>query len=146
MNIDNETFEKYSKVQNKKLREYINKNITKYVVDATYKDFARVKLDKRTQRCPFLNTNNLCVIRKRLGEDHLCLVCQTYPKAYSRFFDVMECSLSLSCEEACRLALTSEAPVKVLKIESNQPQRVLIASDVPLQKKLQQSNTQELIC
>lgn len=132
VNIDKETFEKYNKVKSAKFREYIKNNITKNVVDATYKDFAKVKIDKRSKRCSFLNTNNLCTIHKRLGEDYLCLVCETYPKHNNRFFDVMECSLSLSCEEACRLTLTSEDPMKVLKIDDNQTQRTLIALDIPV--------------
>lgn len=135
VNIDKDTFEKYNKVENIKLREYIKSNITKNVVDATYKDYAKAKLDKRSKKCAFLNTNNLCTIQKRLGADYLSLVCKVFPRKYNRFPDMMECSLSLSCEEACRLALTSEDPMKVLSTDNKQTQTVLLTFDIPSQEK-----------
>jgi lysine-N-methylase len=128
--IDKETFEKYNKVKDKKLMESIRNNISKFAIDATYKDYAKVKLDKKTKRCPFLNNSNLCTIHKKLGVDHLCLVCQTYPKKYTRFPDVMECSMSMSCEVACKLALTADNPMEVLNINISKPQRTLISLDV----------------
>jgi lysine-N-methylase len=59
-------------------------------------------------RCPFLNGENLCDLYEELGEDSLCRVCTDYPRYYREVGAYEQIDLSLSCEEAARLLLSSD--------------------------------------
>lgn len=59
-------------------------------------------------RCPFLDKQNLCEIVKHLGEEALCDICHTYPRYSFTYDDTTDLSLTISCEEACRLLLEAE--------------------------------------
>lgn len=61
----------------------------------------------KNQRCPFLNSSNLCDIIINLGEDKLCEICTKHPRFYEWFSDVTEVGIGMCCEEACRLILES---------------------------------------
>jgi len=56
-------------------------------------------------RCPFLNSNNLCDIYKEEGERYLCYTCKQYPRYMEEFIDYREMGISLSCPEAARIIL-----------------------------------------
>ena len=62
------------------------------------------RLDKE-ERCPFLESDGLCRLIKRLGEEALCDICALHP----RFFEELDADelwgLGLSCEEATALLL-----------------------------------------
>ena len=61
------------------------------------------------ERCPHLAPSGLCNIITECGEQALCQICRDHPR-YRNFYDgVTELGLGLSCEEATRLALSSEA-------------------------------------
>lgn len=60
--------------------------------------------DKR-ERCPFLNSCNLCDIFLQLGEEHLSCICTHHPRYYDWLVDGQEAGLGLCCEEAARLIL-----------------------------------------
>ena len=57
------------------------------------------------ERCPFLESDGLCRLIKRLGEEALCDICALHP----RFFEELDADelwgLGLSCEEATALLL-----------------------------------------
>lgn len=59
----------------------------------------------RNERCPFLNSDNLCDIILNLGEDKLCHICAEHPRYYEWFGVVKEGGVGLCCEEAARLVL-----------------------------------------
>ena len=40
------------------------------------------------ERCPFLNSRNLCDIYTELGEEHLCQICTDHPRFYEWFGEV----------------------------------------------------------
>lgn len=57
------------------------------------------------ERCPFLNSCNLCDIFIHLGEEHLSYICTHHPRYYDWLIGGQEAGLGLCCEEAARLIL-----------------------------------------
>lgn len=72
-----------------------------------YADTPHFILEKN-ERCPFLNSNNLCDIITHLGEEHICEICTQHPRFHNELPDRIESGLGLCCEEACRLILTKK--------------------------------------
>lgn len=62
-------------------------------------------------RCPFLDTSNLCDIYTKLGKDRLCQICTDHPRFYETYGDRQEAGLGLVCEEAARLILKNKDKV-----------------------------------
>ena len=60
------------------------------------------------ERCPFLNSRDLCDIYITLGEEHLCQICRDHPRYFEWFGDIKEGGIGMSCEEAARLILSSD--------------------------------------
>ena len=71
------------------------------------------------ERCPMLNPNGLCDLITELGEDHLCQICADHPRFRSFFSDRTEIGLGLCCEEAARLILTREQPMRLVMLEDD---------------------------
>ena len=67
------------------------------------------------ERCPFLNGKNLCDIIINCGEEYLCDICREHPRFYEWYGNYKDCGLGLCCEEACRLLLSSDEPLKFIK-------------------------------
>ena len=67
-------------------------------------------------RCVFFNDRGLCDIILNLGKDTLCDICTDHPRFRNRFSDRTEMGLGLCCEEACRLILCREEPVKLIQM------------------------------
>ena len=59
-------------------------------------------------RCPHLNSKNLCNIILSLGEDCLCDICREHPRFYNDSSLGREVGLGIACEEACRIVLSSD--------------------------------------
>lgn len=59
-------------------------------------------------RCPHLDDSGLCRIICELGEDYLCDICREHPRFYHGTGSRREVGLGLSCEEACRIVLSSD--------------------------------------
>lgn len=57
------------------------------------------------ERCPFLNSSNLCDIYREMGEQSLCQICTDHPRFRNFYSDFTEIGLGLCCEEACRIIL-----------------------------------------
>ncbi|MDO5784958.1 MAG: flagellin lysine-N-methylase [Eubacteriales bacterium] len=75
------------------------------------------------ERCPFLNSCNLCDIYIALGEQHLCQICTDHPRFYNWFTDGTEAGLGLCCEAAAELILTSSGyPVLESVVDDSQPE------------------------
>ncbi len=66
------------------------------------------------ERCPFLNSYNLCDIITELGEEHLCGICAEHPRFYNELPDRVEAGIGLTCEEAARIILGCEEPVTLV--------------------------------
>lgn len=101
LEVDSETFNYYKSVPGKfgdRLRNEL-KNVSNE--GSEYYSFT-LPVDGR---CPFLNSDNLCDIVLNLGEEALCDICTTYPRYSFSYNDILEQSLTISCEEACRLLI-----------------------------------------
>lgn len=59
-------------------------------------------------RCPFLNTSNLCDIHKEKGEAYLSYTCMQFPRYTEEFMGLKEMGISLSCPEAARIILKND--------------------------------------
>ncbi len=104
IDIDDEAMEKYSSVTgefSERLKDNISLEGTPHFILA------------ENDRCPFLNEKNLCDIITTLGNDHLCEICSEHPRFYNVYSSFAECGLGLSCEEAARIIITSDAPFSV---------------------------------
>lgn len=69
-------------------------------------------------RCAMLQKDGLCRIIREWGEDALCEICREHPRFHNRFPGVLESGLGLCCEEAARLTLTRQAPLRLCTEET----------------------------
>lgn len=73
------------------------------------------------ERCPFLNSQNLCDIIINCGEEHLCQICRDHPRYFEWYGNIKEGGIGLSCEEGARLILT-DADRKTSETEVDEEQ------------------------
>lgn len=66
------------------------------------------------ERCPFLNSDNLCELILNLGEDSLSEICTEHPRFYKDFSDHMEMGYGLCCEEAARMLFSHSDPIRLI--------------------------------
>ena len=71
------------------------------------------------ERCPMLNSSGLCDLITELGEENLCQICADHPRFRNYFTDHVEIGLGLCCEEAARLILTRDAPMRLIPLEDD---------------------------
>ncbi len=105
IDIDQNTWEKYRQVEGK-FGKRLQDNIQ--VIQEGESVCACFRMDE-TQRCPFLNNQNLCDIILKLGEEYLGQICTDHPRFYDWFLDGKECGIGLCCEEAARLILQPDS-------------------------------------
>ena len=111
IDIDNETLEKYNKINNV-FGERLKANIVKS------DECSWFKLTE-SERCPFLNENNLCDIILEFGENYLSQICTDHPRFRNFFENKTEIGLGLCCEEACRLILNRASPFELVIIDDD---------------------------
>lgn len=73
-------------------------------------------------RCPFLNDKGLCRLILAYGEDVLCDICREHPRFYNDFPQRQETGLGLCCEEAARLLLAGDKPLKLIYTVAGEPE------------------------
>ena len=83
-------------------------------------------------RCPFLDSENLCEIYKHLGEKALCDICREHPRFVEVYGDIMERGLGLCCEEAARLLLESKGPLEFTLETTNDPEDEIGPDDIEI--------------
>lgn len=66
------------------------------------------------ERCPFLNSSNLCDLYIELGKYALCGICTDHPRFRSFFFDRTEIGVGLCCEAAAEIILTEKKPLHIV--------------------------------
>ena len=66
--------------------------------------------------CPFWNSERLCDIQKKYGEQHICETCRSFPRICQDYTEFSEYMLSLACPEACRMIITSNNPFAAFTI------------------------------
>jgi len=79
-------------------------------------DYASIAL-KADGSCPFQETDKLCVIHRRFGEDHLSQVCQTYPRKVNQLGHRLEVTATLSCPVAARGCLLEEGAMDLVMVD-----------------------------
>jgi len=65
-------------------------------------------------RCPFLNSDNLCDLILEKGEDMLCEICHMHPRFLNFYEQCEEVGVGLCCEAAAELILEGGAAETVL--------------------------------
>ena len=103
IDIDPESYEYYMKLEGP-MGERIRSNID------VNEETASFRLVGSEERCPFLDSNNLCDMILTLGEDSICGICTDHPRFRNFRSDRIEIGLGLACEEACRIVLGSKEP------------------------------------
>ena len=73
----------------------------------------------KDERCPMLAASGLCDLITALGEDALCQICADHPRFRSFFTNRTEIGLGLCCEEAARIVLTRETPMRLICLEDD---------------------------
>ena len=99
IDVDEKSIAKYSSSKSPYAKE-----IVKSIKQKPTPHFKLLKED----RCPHLDSDRLCKIITNLGEDMLCDICREHPRFYNETPFGVEVGLGLSCEEACRLILSSD--------------------------------------
>lgn len=114
IDIDDKTLEKYNELKGDfgdEIREKIEKS----------PDGSNCFKLADDDRCPFLNSENLCRIHINCGEDALCDICKNHPRFFEWFPGVTECGLGLSCEEVCRILLSDNKPFNLIEVNDFEP-------------------------
>lgn len=70
----------------------------------------------KDDRCPHLDEHGLCRIIREFGEDYLCDICREHPRFYNSTVRGREAGLGISCEEACRIVLSSDNYAEMIEI------------------------------
>ena len=99
IDIDSDTLEKYSSFSEGygiKIKESID-----------FADTPHFRLCEN-EKCPHLDGKGLCRIISECGEDYLCDICREHPRFYNDTVRGKEVGIGLSCEEAARIALSSD--------------------------------------
>ena len=71
---------------------------------------------RQDDRCPHLDERGLCRIICNLGEGYLCDICREHPRFYNSTAHGREAGLGISCEEACRIVLSSDNYAEMIEI------------------------------
>lgn len=116
IDIDNETYEKYRRLNNRELRELFKKHIKRNRSNKTKERYAKIRLNDKNE-CSFLTNNRLCKIQLKCGESFLSPICKTYPRMNNLINGGLERSGTLSCPEMARLALLNQEIMVFEKIE-----------------------------
>ncbi len=80
-------------------------------------DSARFRTDP-AGRCALLRPDGLCELICRMGEDALCEICAQHPRFHEWFGAHKESGLGLCCEEAARLWLTGDGPIRFETVQT----------------------------
>lgn len=111
IDIDEESLARFKQVQGE-IGERLRRDIAEDEEGAHF-------ILKEGDRCPFLNEDNLCDLILALGDDCLCQICADHPRFRNFFADRTEMGLGMCCEEATRLILTREEPMRLIEWEDD---------------------------
>lgn len=100
IDIDKETFNKY-----KNIKDYRFIGMDRHISRSRSQNnrFTYGKITLQQGRCPYMTEEGLCRIQKELGEEYLSVTCDTFPRSYMNVNDMLEQSLSTTCEEVVKL-------------------------------------------
>lgn len=107
INIDKETFQRYRREIHPALKPLLQQYLVQVDKDS-YARHGKLNLRPSDSHCGLHSSDGMCPIQQKLGEDALSDTCYIYPRYVVQFGDRFEQSLTLSCPEAARLALTQD--------------------------------------
>ncbi len=110
IDIDKETCEYYGSIDGD-----FGKKLADNISDGEMPCF---KLSEN-ERCPFLNSENLCDIIINLGEDALCQICSDHPRFRNFYETRTEIGLGLCCEAAAKLILDKKDKTSLVIIDDD---------------------------
>lgn len=119
--IDPETISKYNNMEPKEEGREILSHI---IYRKQYQSFG-ISLQK-DYRCPFLDSDYLCKIQKRYGEEFISDICATYPRMFYLVGDMMEESLAVTCPLAAKKVLLSGTDIGFEEVELPFPRKTQI--------------------
>ena len=105
IDIDEKTYKKYKKLKGKWGKK-INDNISRKRSNTNYLQYGKINL--KNNKCSFLNEDGLCKIHGSLGEDYLCSTCKRYPRYITKYGEIYERNLSISCPEVASYIVKSK--------------------------------------
>lgn len=115
--IDYATWQRYQACDHPVLAPLFSSVVTPPAHKNSVKDQAKLNL-LADGRCPFLQSDMLCMIQKELGVEALSETCASYPRRFNLLGTQPECSLGVSCPEAARLILLDPEPINIVKIDA----------------------------
>ncbi len=107
INIDKDTFQRYRREVHPALKPLMQQYLVQ-VDKESYAAHGKLSLRPSDSHCGLHSSDGMCPVQQTLGEDALSDTCYVYPRYVVQFGDRFEQSLTLSCPEAARLALTQD--------------------------------------
>lgn len=108
INIDTNTYNKWTKVNNDS--EYLLNNVK--VKKYENKDMYFINKENH-EACPFLDKQGLCYVVKEHGEEYLSSTCHMFPRIENIFDCRKELSLSCSCPEVVEIISNMNGKIKI---------------------------------
>lgn len=99
ISIDKRTYKKYKKLKGQ-WGNKINNNIGRIRSNISDLRFGKIKL--KDKGCSLLDEKGLCTIHANLGVEYLCNTCKFYPREITKFGEIYERNLYMSCPEVAR--------------------------------------------
>lgn len=81
------------------------------------------------ERCPLLNDDNLCKLILHCGEESLCQICADHPRFRNYWSGRIEIGLGMVCEEAARIILSENEPMRIERIEGSEAENCTEAEE-----------------
>ena len=111
--FDKRTAQSYLDAKDPEIHEIANRAIKKVKTDRSSQNHSFIEMNPQTGACPFLQTDKLCMIQGRMGENALSKVCSTYPRHAGGVAGQRIEVATLSCPEAARLCMLDPDAMKV---------------------------------
>ena len=99
ISIDKKTYKKYRKLKGQ-WGNKINNNIGRIRSNISDLRYGKIKL--KDKGCSLLDEKGLCTIHANLGVGYLCNTCKVYPREITKFGEIYERNLFMSCPEVAR--------------------------------------------
>ena len=99
ISIDKKTYKKYRKLKGQ-WGNKINNNIGRIRSNISDLRYGKIKL--KDKGCSLLDEKGLCTIHANFGVGYLCNSCKVYPREITKFGEIYERNLFMSCPEVAR--------------------------------------------
>jgi lysine-N-methylase len=126
--FDKRTAQSYLDAKDPDIREIANKSIKRIKTDRSSQNHSFIQMNSQTGACPFLQTDKLCMIQGKMGENALSKVCTTYPRHAGGVSGRQIEVATLSCPEAARLCLLDPQAMKLGEIKISSADQLSLAA------------------